>query len=326
MLRILQSLFGFGETSGGYPESIVKMAIERAVDGTDPWLRAITGYRKKLRPAVLKAMDHVVSLVEGLPPPIPVSADAYRFNPELKSFFISTEEIRGVLEKDRNLKDFLRKRENGADTVTALMFMEKKESRVFGAEMDGDRVIRDTPRTMVSFESHRLFDPSPDEGKTRLQLKRRAFDYLIRVALQRISAAKSERKDLERRNALLLSKIDILRRGGWGFNGVDSSQCEDVGALEEKLNLIQSQLASLGSDDCLLQTYLDILIDVLGHPEDHLRGGLETMYLDDMGIKREQASQNASELKLYTLHDTNGLCRIARMISLHHEELQCIRA
>ncbi len=47
MLRLLQSIFGLGDTTGGYPEDMVRKAIERAVDGTDPWLRAISGYRKK---------------------------------------------------------------------------------------------------------------------------------------------------------------------------------------------------------------------------------------------------------------------------------------
>lgn len=325
MLRLLQSIFGFGDTTGGYPEDMVRKAIERAVDGTDPWLRAISGYRKKLKPAVLRAMDHVVTLVDGLPPPLLVNGDSYRNDPRLKVFFLSTAEMRGIFGKDRNLRDFLRGPEAGAEMVTALMFMEKREDRGFGAEMDGDRVMRDVPRITVSFESHRLMDPAPDEDRTRLLLKKRAFDYLIRVALQRISSAKAERKDLERRNALLQAKIEVLRRGGWGFNGNDSSLSEDIGDLEESLRRIESQLSELGGDDRTLETYLDIVIDVLGHPEDHLQGGRETLIVDGMGIRRDQASSTAPELTLTTVHDTDGRCRIAQMISLHAEELRGIK-
>ncbi len=39
MLKLLQSIFG-STKQGSYPESLVREAIERAVDGTDPWLRA----------------------------------------------------------------------------------------------------------------------------------------------------------------------------------------------------------------------------------------------------------------------------------------------
>ena len=37
----------------------------------------VSGYKKKLRPAVLRAIDHVVALVEGLPPPMPVHLGSY---------------------------------------------------------------------------------------------------------------------------------------------------------------------------------------------------------------------------------------------------------
>ena len=72
MLRFLQSIFG-GVEPGSYPESLVTEAIERAVDATDSQVRAVSGYQKKLRPAVLRAIDHVVALVEGLPLPLPAT-------------------------------------------------------------------------------------------------------------------------------------------------------------------------------------------------------------------------------------------------------------
>ena len=59
MLRIFYSIFGGDEEAGRYPDTLIKAAIERAVDGTDPWLRGLSGYPRKLRPAVLHAIDHV---------------------------------------------------------------------------------------------------------------------------------------------------------------------------------------------------------------------------------------------------------------------------
>jgi hypothetical protein len=325
MLRLLQSIFSYGEIKGGYSEDIVRRAIERAVDGTDPWLRAVSGYKKKLKPAVLRAMDHVVTLVDRLPPPVIISRESYRDDPRVKAFFISTKEMQEVFGKDRNLADFLRGSEAASHPVTALLFMEKKENRAFGVEMSGDTVMRDVPQVTVSFESHRLMDPAGTEEETRLRLKKRAFDYLIRVALQRISAVKSERKDLERRNVLLRAKIDLLRRGGWGFTEDQSSPADTISDLEENLRQIEAQLSALGSDDRMLGSYLDIVIDVLEKPEEHLRGGKETLIVDRMGIKREQASSNAPEMTITTLCDSAGRCRVTQMISLPGEELQFIR-
>jgi hypothetical protein len=321
----LQSIFGYGETMGGYPEAIVRKAIERTVDGTDPWMRSVSGYKKKLRPSILRAMDHVVALVDSLPPPVPLTRETYRDDPRVKAFFLSTEEMRAFLGKDRSLADFLREPEAGSRPATALLLMEKKENRILGVEMAGDRVIRDVPQITVSFDSHRLMDPAEAEEETRLRLKKRAFDYLIRIALQHISSAKSERKDLERRNALLTAKLDVLRRGGWGFNGAAHSQTEDIGVLEENLRRIEAQLAAFGSDDRVLGSYLDIVIDVLGHPEKHLSGERERLIIDSMGIKRDLTSSNAQELTLSILHTNDGHCRVAQLISLPGEELRLIR-
>lgn len=325
MLRLLQSIFGHGETNSTYPENLVRTAIERVVDGTDPWLRAVSGYKKKLRPAVLNAMDHVVALVEGLPPPVTLSSESNGNVPLLRAFFISTEKMRETLQKDRNLNAFLQAPGTGTQPVTALLLMEKTETRSLGVEMDGDRLMRDVPRTTVSFDSHRLLDPAVSERETRIQLKKRAFDYLIRIALQRISAAKSERKDLEQRNTLLRAKIDVLRRGGWGFNGETTAHEEDVGGLEENLRRIEADLLALGSDDRMLESYLNIARDVLERPEEHLVGGKETLIVDSMGIKRDKATGIESELTLTTLCDSTGRCRVAQLFTLPDRILQFIR-
>ena len=39
MLKLFQSIFGSNEKPGQHPESLIEMAIERAVDGTYPRLR-----------------------------------------------------------------------------------------------------------------------------------------------------------------------------------------------------------------------------------------------------------------------------------------------
>src|SRR5512147_2194565 len=119
MLRLLQSIFG-NDKQGHYPESLVKEAIERAVDGTDPWLRAVSGYKKKLRPAVVRAIDHVVALVNKLPPPLAVELKSYDSDPRLKAFFMSTAEMRQIFGDDRNLADFLKGAGGSATRIIAL--------------------------------------------------------------------------------------------------------------------------------------------------------------------------------------------------------------
>jgi hypothetical protein len=164
MLRFLQSIFGKVD-NGRYPETLVEEAIERAVDGTDPWLRGISGYKKKLRPPVIRAIDHVVALVDGLPPPLAAGLACYDDDPRLRTYFMSTAEMRKVYAGDRNLAEFRRGPDSDAPRIVALMVMEKREGVTMGAELSGDIVMRDVPQATVTFEDHRFIDPTGDEVK-----------------------------------------------------------------------------------------------------------------------------------------------------------------
>lgn len=321
MLRLLQSIFGGGEVKGAYPESIVKMAIERAVDGTDPWLRSVSGYKKKLRPAVIHAIDHVIALVNELPPPIPVGLQSGGDDPLLKAFFISLDEMRKVFGTDRVLAGFLRGAAVVPEKVVALLVMAMDEKVILGAELSGDIVVRDVPQMTVSFDGHRLVDPSGDQDETRRMLMRRAYDNLLKYALRRITATKTERKDLARRHALLQSKLSILERGGWGFEGSGSADSSDVPGLEEQIRQIEAQLLEIGRDYRMLEVYLDILIEVLGRPEEHLWAQKETLILDSMGIKRNQLTSNAHELAIPMLYSSEGQRIVTMLVALSGEEL-----
>lgn len=315
MLRLLQSIFG-GATQGNYPESLVKAAIERAVDGTDPCLRAVSGYKKKLRPAVLRSIDHVVALVDGLPAPLTVNYGSYGDDPRLKSFFISPDDMQKTFARDQNLAAYLRGTGTAPSQVVALLAMEKQENTVLGNEISGEIVIRDVPQVSVSFDAHRLIDPTGSEEETRRQLKRRAFDHLLGLALMRISIVKTTREQLGRHRELLQAKRNLLERGEWGFNESDSTLKLDVPELEKQLAEIEASLMELGGDDSMYEAYLKILVDVLGNPGKYLWSRKETLILDSMGIKRDQAAFNFSELTLDELFNAEGRHLVIALVAL----------
>jgi hypothetical protein len=325
MFRFLHSIFKARKMKGDYPESLVKEAVERAVDGTDPWLHAVSGYKKKLRPAVLLAIDHVNALVDGLPPPKPIGLESRGDDPLVRAFFISTDEMRQVLRNDRNLTDFLRGAEYVPEKVTALLAMEMKETVSFGAEMSGDTVERDMPRKFVTFEAHRLIDPSGDEGENHRLLKRRAYDHLVSLALGRITMLKTEHRDLERRCELLQSKLNIMRRVGWGFEAAGSADSPDISELEEQIGLLESQLLEISGKDHFLEAYLDIVTSVLGRPGEHLWGDRETMILDSMGIRCDEVSSNASEMTFHELFNSEGQRLVVLPVILDGAEIRSIR-
>ncbi|RNC68259.1 MAG: hypothetical protein ED859_10995 [Desulfuromonadales bacterium] len=322
MLRIFQSIFGSDTKQHNYPESLVKAAIERAVDGTDPWIRAVSGYKKKLRPAVIQTINHVIALVDALAPPLAFSSGSYGSDPKVRAFFISLEDMRKILANDRNLADFLKGPGGDSARIIALLAMEKQEKGIIGVELSGDIVIHGVPQVTVSFDGHRLLDPTDNEEETRRQLKRRAYDHLLSLALRRITFVKSEREDLARRRSLLQVKLNMLEREGWGFNEAGSTESPDIAGLEERLGQIEAQLLELGGDDRMLEKYLEILADVLNNPEEHLWSRTETLFVDRMGIKRSEAADDTPELTLNVLCNAEGRSIVAMLIALSGDELR----
>jgi hypothetical protein len=324
MFKFLQSIFKVGQTKGDYPESLVKKAIERAVAGTDPLLRAVLGYKRKLGSVVRLAIDHVIALVDGLPAAKPISLESRGDDPLVRAFFMSPDEMRKVFCKDRALAEFLRGVSVVPETITALLVMEKKETVIYRAEMSGDAVEREMPRKLVSFEAHRLLCPSGDEGETRRLLKGRAYDHLVSVALHRITTMKSEHEDLKQYRALLQTKLNMLRQAGWGFEAAGSADGTNMSEMEEMLGRIEAQLKERGGDDRMLEIYLDILVDVLGKAGEHLWEKRETVILDSMGIRRDQVVLNANELTFHELLNSEGRSLVVLPIALDGGEIRSI--
>ena len=320
MLKLLQSIFGTAR-QGSYPESLVNEAIERAVDGTDPWLRSVSGYKKKLRPAVIRAIDHVVALVNSFPAPLPISLRSVD-DDRLRGYFISAQQMQNVFSKDPALGVFLHGASGGSPHIVALLAMEKEEKVIFGAELSGDIVIRDVPKKTVSFDGHRLVDPDADEDKARRMLMRRAYDHLLSLALKRLSFVKAERKDLEQRRKLLQAKLNLLEREGWGFDSAGSSEKLSVAEVEERLGQLEAKLEEFGGDSSESETYLQIVVDVLDKPEDYLLGKSETIFVDRMAIQHNEPSDETAALTFTELRNAEGRSLVVLLVSLQREELQ----
>ena len=315
MLRFFQSIFRRPVKHGAYPDSLVKAAIERAVDGTDPCIRAVSGYRKKLRPAVLHAIDHVVGMVDDTGEPLPLDPAQYAENPLLRTFFISAADLGRFVARDPAFGQFRKSGGSRSHGVSALLVMEKKEKTVLGAVLSGDVVMRDVAQTSVSFEAHRLMDVAAKEEETRRQVKKRAYDHLLRLALGRIAEVKTRRGKLERHRTLLRSKLDLLQRGGWGFDE-GSGEKLDARGIEQLLGQIEAELLEIGRDDRMFEVYLNIVADVLAHAEEHVWARKEAVLIDRMGIKQNAAAGAAGEVNVEVMGDSAGRSLVVSLVTV----------
>ncbi len=310
MLNLFRSIFRGTEETGRYPESLVREAIERAVDGTDPWLRGLSGYRRKLRPAVLSAIDHAVALVDGLAPPRPATVEDYDGNPLLQAIFLSSEQMRQVLH------DQLASQHVEGNVTCAMLAVEMEMRSILGVDLVGDMLVRDVPQVTVSFSNHRLLDPTGSEAETRRLLKRRAFDHLLSIALKRMVAVKDIRKGLNDRQTLLQTKLYALQSGRWGFDSSESQQPESIAALETQLAEIEVQLLRVGKDDRAIEVALELLIDVLGLSQKHLWMSRETLAVDRMKIRRITPSSEAPKLDLEHIYNAEGRNIVVALVGL----------
>jgi hypothetical protein len=322
MLQLFQSIFGTGtDATSPYPPGLIERAIERAVDGTDPRLRALSGYQKKLRGPVVHAIDYVVALVNRLPAPLELSRAGYGSDPELTAFFASPEHLHEVLGRDATLNQWLKSPEGKVGHITMLLLMEQHERQVFGVALEGETLRHDVAQTTVSFAAHRLVDPAGAESETRRLLMRRCFDHLLTLALARIATAHAERGELERERELLRRKHAALAAGRWGFDAGGSGPPPDPQALQDQLADIQSQLQALGTGGGLLTAHLDIVADVLTQAERQLWGARTPLVVDRMGIKQTQASATAAQLDLAVVHNVAGRQLVARLVGVARAEL-----
>ena len=67
--------------------AIVDEAIEHLVDGIDPNMRLIVGYKKKLWLAVDKALIYIAWLVDTIPGPIQCDKKAFATDPLVNAIF-----------------------------------------------------------------------------------------------------------------------------------------------------------------------------------------------------------------------------------------------
>jgi hypothetical protein len=320
MFDLFQSIFRGGEQQGHYPESLIESAIERTVDGVDPRVRALFGYKKSLRPSVIHAIDHVVALVDGIPAPLPAGRSDYNADPRLKALFASADRMQEVFGNDAALNEFRDGSGRDAERVVALLLAERVEKNVLGMELAGDMLRRDVAQVSVSFRNHRLIEVTGNEADTRRQLERRAFDHLLTLALARMADAQGERADLARQRDLLRHKLSVLKRGGWSFDAAEGKPPEHQVLIAE-LQEIETALSKLGADSSALQARLHIVADLLSQAEQQLWAEEFVIHLDNMNIRRDAQDASAQRITLRELHNARGASLALLLVSLAPGEL-----
>jgi len=318
MLKLLQSIFRqTPESTSGHDEKLVALAIERVVDGTDPRLRALSGYRKKLQPAVVGALDYTMELVDGLPPSIALSPEQFSHDDYIRSFFVSPNHITEFLTRSPNLHGYLEKR-RGLDPefIHALLVLTRVERKVLGVEMVGELLTRDMQQVSVSFSNPRMSGVKDEEAKNRFEIKKNVFDYFVDQALKDIVSARERERESKQQRDLLARKRLTLKSGNWGMGSLLAGEGDKVvnsEKMEQELNRLEDELQQHETSPFTLDKYLESIVNSLNDVRGRLWNEPVLVRLDRMGIKSEKESDSAAvSLQLNEYCSANG----ARIIAL----------
>ncbi len=288
--RLLHSIFSGATQPGKFDKELMLRGIERVVDGTDPRLRAVSHYRRKLWEPVERTIDFVVKFVDALPPAITADRQGYMTDSRLRALFASPETLREVLSFGDGTRNYLKQ---APDPLPAELFAGlgaiRIEKNVLGIEMDGDILRRDVPQIVVNFCDHRVVFLTDNEQATRRELMRRAADYLIATALNRLTATRVQKTELEQQQRkLLLQKANLLKKAQVGFEslaGPATQESVDLNALEQQLGNLETELGELRADTATLDQHLAKVAATLSEPEKYLQLESVALTLDHTNTK-----------------------------------------
>lgn len=324
MLKVFQTIFGARPAvAHQYERPLIDAAIDRAIDATDPRVRSLSGHRRRLEPAVVRAIDHVVAIGDALPPRIAASLRGYGEDDRLAAFFASAERMAQVFGADRALIEFLQGPSGaGTDPVVALLAMDRTEKKVLGMAVKGDRVQQEVAQIQVSFDKHRLLDPSANEEEHRRLILRRAFDQLLTMALSRISIAGGEHEALTAEQSVLRAKLRALQSAGWDLSQDATPGAADAVTIEARLADLEKQLQASGSGAGKLPLHLDLLVDTLEKAHEQLRIQTVPLLVDRLGIKQSQPGGTTVELPLTEVRNAAGQAIIVLPVAIPRGEIR----
>ena len=316
MLQFLSSLFASSDDrTSGVDDTMIAAATDRVVEGTDRRLRAIGNYRKQLRGAVKIALSQVVNLFEELPTPVEISRRTFSSDPRLHAFFASFEHLQEKVGGTSSLEAYLKQIQlDESGRVYGLLSIQWRKARRMGMVLQEGRILREVQQEYINFLNHNFLGPSISLEEALLNVKKRDFDFMIGIALERIVAERTHRSDLEMQQRLLKRKLSAMKAGNWGLEDMlnpEISGTHDIAALATEIESVEAELASLGSSHKVLDRNMRIIRETLEHPEELLATRTIDMSLDSMNILVPASSPGrVFKLELTEVYSSIGATRI----------------
>ena len=288
-------------------------ATEYVVDQTYPQLRAIPGYRRRLKAPVTDAFSYIDDLVERIPESFLCSRSTFSLDPRVKTFFVNPHHLQEVFSQNKDIREIFE--ENPlADECCALMCMRMEERQRFGVALIGDRTHREVLQTTVSFRDHQLYSPGVSEADARRALKCCIFNGILTHIREKLIDARTSH--IEHRKQLSMLRIQLRKAEEQDAIG------EKRGVLRRQIEELESTLIHAAQCPPTLQDQLAFVSDVLLYADQFISAGFQHLRLTHMGIKVDQESNEpAYELDITEIRIGNKEPRVAALVRFPRCEL-----
>ena len=281
-------------------------ATEYVVDQTSPQLRAISGYRRRLKGPVSGAFSYINELVERIPVSFLCARSTFSTDPRVKTFFVNPHHLQEVFSQNKDVRTLFDEHPM-ADECCALMCMRREEHQKFGVALIGDRIHREVLQTTVSFRQHQVYTPGVSEADARGALKCCIFNGILTHIREKLIEAKTSHMEHRRQLSMLRIKL---------------REAEDEDAIEKERSVLRMQIEDLENTlihaaqrPPTLQDHFTFVSDVLLYADQFISASSQNLHLTHMGIKVDKESNEpAYEFDLTEIRIGNKEPRVAALV------------
>jgi hypothetical protein len=271
-----------------FSASLVEDTIDYVVKMTDARLTLVNHYRARLTGPVSRTLQYLGTLRSNLPATHPVAPHSWSQDPTIRAVFGQPDDLLAVFAHCQPLHDFATQ-DAGTGPIYAVLAMHFSEQTHFGVDMQGSVMVRDVAQTSLGFNHHHLRLFARSEQELMRSVARRMLDELALIALDRMQAEQTERRELEEHRSLLSARLSTFHQRGTGLDSFldtagDAISNEESTELLHHLEQNETRLAALGSPAETLDRQIDYLAEILAEPMRFINFELRHPRVDSMNV------------------------------------------
>jgi hypothetical protein len=247
---------------------------------------------------------------------MPVSRKNFSIDPRVRVLFENLESMRKLVNDSASLAEFFTTHKN-ADLAYAFLSMEKKERAFLGVELDGEMLKREVMQTAVTFSGHHLLSPGLTESAAKDGIKCCSFAGLLKKVNQLIMQSHYQIKGLEERKQGLTGQIRSLKAELKNSEDENVLTAASIEKLHHELKEVDRGLAQTRLETDSPDRHLQLIVDVLSNPEQHISIKRDSLSVNNLGIKTEHAHIiEYAEIDIET-----SLQRVALIVNIPRDDL-----